>query len=86
MLATAFILPAALFVGGIFTALWVYCIVRGGKIDRENAALLAQGASSRPPATQLHYTEHCNTPLEQEHECPPSKPSSLLSPTASHAG
>ncbi len=44
MLATAFILPAALFVGGIFTALWVYCIVRGGKIDRENAALLAQGA------------------------------------------
>lgn len=44
MLATAFILPAALFVGAIFTALWIYCIVRGAKIDRDNAALWAQGA------------------------------------------
>ena len=39
MLATAFLLPAALFVGAIFTALWIYCLVRGGKIDRQNAAL-----------------------------------------------
>ena len=35
MLATAFILPTALFVGGVFTILWVYCLVRGGKIDRQ---------------------------------------------------
>lgn len=44
MLATAFILPASLFVGVIFTALWVYCIVRGSKIDRDNAILRAQAA------------------------------------------
>ena len=43
MLSTAFLLPAALFVGGIFTALWVYCLVRGSKIDRDNAALSAAG-------------------------------------------
>ncbi|MFC5338235.1 DUF4233 domain-containing protein [Leucobacter denitrificans] len=41
MLATAFILPTALFVGAVFTALWVYCIVRGGKIDRQRDTWLA---------------------------------------------
>lgn len=44
MLATAFVLPAALFVGGIFTALWVYCLVRGAKIDRDNAMIAAQAS------------------------------------------
>lgn len=44
MLATAFILPVALFVGGIFTALWVYCIIRGGKIDRQRAEWAAATA------------------------------------------
>ncbi|MGO3146877.1 MAG: DUF4233 domain-containing protein [Leucobacter sp.] len=38
MLATAFILPAALFVGGVFTILWIYCLVRGAKIDRQRDA------------------------------------------------
>lgn len=41
MLATAFILPVALVVSGLFTALWVYCIVRGGKMDREREAWFA---------------------------------------------
>ncbi len=41
MLATAFILPTALFVGAVFTALWIYCIVRGGKIDRQRNIWLA---------------------------------------------
>lgn len=38
MLATAFVLPVSLFVSVIFTALWVYCMVRGKKIDEERAA------------------------------------------------
>lgn len=38
MLATAFILPPALFVGLLFTALWVFAIVRGGSLDRSRAA------------------------------------------------
>lgn len=38
MLATAFILPVSLFVSAIFTALWIYCIVRGKKIDEQRAA------------------------------------------------
>lgn len=37
MLATAFILPPALFVGLVFTALWVFAIVRGGALDRSRA-------------------------------------------------
>lgn len=38
MLATAFILLPALFVGLVFTALWVFAIVRGGSLDRSRAA------------------------------------------------
>lgn len=42
MLATAIILPVALFVGALFTALWVYCMVKGSQIDRDRASWLAQ--------------------------------------------
>ena len=35
MLATAFILPASLLVSLLFTALWVYCMVKGAQIDRQ---------------------------------------------------
>lgn len=37
MLLTGFVLPVSLFVSAIFTALWIYCIVRGKKIDDERA-------------------------------------------------
>lgn len=42
MLLTAFLLPMALIVGLLFTALWVYCMVKGAQIDRDRAAWLAQ--------------------------------------------
>lgn len=35
MLGVGFVLPLSLFVTLLFGALWVYCIVRGGQIDRE---------------------------------------------------
>lgn len=41
MLATAFILPIAIVVGAVFTALWVYCILKGGKMDRDREAYFA---------------------------------------------
>ncbi|WP_241156206.1 DUF4233 domain-containing protein [Leucobacter chromiireducens] len=41
MLATAFILPMALIVGLLFTALWVYCMVKGSQMDRDRAAWIA---------------------------------------------
>ncbi|UBH06071.1 hypothetical protein K8P10_001582 [Leucobacter sp. Psy1] len=46
MLLTAFILPMALIVGVLFTALWVYCMVRGARIDRDRAAWMAQFEAS----------------------------------------
>lgn len=42
MLATGFIMPMALIPGVLFTALWVYCMVRGSRIDRDRAAYLAR--------------------------------------------
>ena len=42
MLLTAIILPMSLIVSLLFTALWVYCMVRGAKIDRDRAAWFAQ--------------------------------------------
>ncbi|MHA3683113.1 DUF4233 domain-containing protein [Leucobacter sp. HY1908] len=41
MLATGFLVPMAFFVGGIFTALWIFCMVKGAKIDRDRAVWLA---------------------------------------------
>lgn len=42
MLATAIVLPMALVPGLLFTALWVYCLVKGRQIDRDRAAWLVQ--------------------------------------------
>lgn len=41
MLLVAIILPMTLIVSVLFTALWVYCMVRGSRIDRDRAAWLA---------------------------------------------
>lgn len=41
MLATALILPAALFVAVLFTALWIYCMVKGSQIDRNRATWMS---------------------------------------------
>ncbi|MGW9020803.1 DUF4233 domain-containing protein [Leucobacter chromiiresistens] len=41
MLLTAFILPMSLIVSVLFSALWVYCMIRGSRIDRDRAAWLA---------------------------------------------
>lgn len=41
MLLTGIVLPVAVFVGLIFTALWTFCMVRGAKIDRDRAAWIA---------------------------------------------
>lgn len=41
MLATGFLIPMAFFVGGIFTALWIYCMIKGAQIDRDRAAWIA---------------------------------------------
>ncbi|WP_240422986.1 DUF4233 domain-containing protein [Leucobacter sp. wl10] len=42
MLATAILLPAALIVGLLFSALWIYCMVRGAQIDRDRRRWLAE--------------------------------------------
>ncbi|MBL3700314.1 DUF4233 domain-containing protein [Leucobacter luti] len=41
VLATAILLPMALIVGILFTALWVYCMVKGSQMDRDRAAWIA---------------------------------------------
>ncbi len=41
MLATGFLLPMAFLVGLLFSGLWVYCMVKGGQMDRDRAAWIA---------------------------------------------
>lgn len=38
MLLTGIVLPAAIVVGLMFGALWVYCMIKGAQIDRDRAA------------------------------------------------
>ncbi|WP_244304579.1 DUF4233 domain-containing protein [Leucobacter viscericola] len=42
MLLSAIVLPMALVVGVLFTALWVYCMVKGAQLDRQRAAWIAE--------------------------------------------
>jgi len=39
ILATAILVPLMVIVGAMFGGMWVYCMIRGAAIDRENAAL-----------------------------------------------
>lgn len=41
MLLSGIILPMALIVGVLFTALWVYCMVKGAQLDRDRANWIA---------------------------------------------
>ncbi|MBK0418022.1 DUF4233 domain-containing protein [Leucobacter sp. CSA1] len=41
MLLTGFLLPMAWIVGLLFTALWIYCMVKGAQIDRDRRAWMA---------------------------------------------
>jgi hypothetical protein len=43
MLLSAFLLPPALFVGLLFTAFWVYCMLKGAQIDHDREQWLAEG-------------------------------------------
>lgn len=45
MLLSAIVLPVALLVGIIFSALWVYCMITGARIDRDRRS----AASASPP-------------------------------------
>ena len=41
MLLTGILLPMAIIVGALFTALWIYCMVKGARIDRDREAWIA---------------------------------------------
>ena len=42
ILLSGFVLPMALIVGVIFTALWIYCMVKGAAIDRDRERYLRE--------------------------------------------
>lgn len=43
IVATGVIVPLMFVVGGLFAAMWVYCLYAGGKIDRRNAGAVESG-------------------------------------------
>lgn len=47
ILATAIAVPLMIIVGAMFVAMWVYCVIRGGRIDKERAEYLAQHSLER---------------------------------------
>lgn len=38
-----FVLVPTLFIAVVFSILWVYCVIKGGQIDRERAATMSDG-------------------------------------------
>lgn len=46
ILATGFLIPVAFVVGLLFTALWVYCMVKGSQMDRARIAWMESRSDS----------------------------------------
>jgi hypothetical protein len=50
MLATGFLVPALFIVGALFFGLWIYCMVVGGRMDRERNQSPSQSNSEQGSA------------------------------------
>ncbi|MCS5733579.1 DUF4233 domain-containing protein [Herbiconiux daphne] len=50
IVAACFLVPLLSIVAAIFIGLWVYCMVKGASIDRQNAAAAASAQAHEPPA------------------------------------
>jgi hypothetical protein len=50
ILATGVIEPFMYVVGAVFLAFWIYCYVKGGQLDRTNAARRAEWEAQHPSA------------------------------------
>jgi formate/nitrite transporter FocA (FNT family) len=42
LIALGILLPLMYFVGALFLAIWIYCVVTGRRLDRQKAAYLAE--------------------------------------------
>ncbi|PZE73603.1 DUF4233 domain-containing protein [Curtobacterium sp. MCBD17_019] len=51
ILATGFVEPFMFVVGAMFLAFWIYCFVKGGQLDRANAARAAALGEDPGPGT-----------------------------------
>ena len=49
IVAACFLVPLLSIVAAIFIGLWVYCMVKGASIDRQNAAAAASAQAHEPP-------------------------------------
>ena len=49
IILTGLLEPTMFFVGAAFTALWIYCFVKGRQVDAQKAAWLAEQASASDP-------------------------------------
>jgi hypothetical protein len=48
IIATGLIEPFMYVVGAVFLAMWIYCFVKGGQLDRANAARRAEWEAQNP--------------------------------------
>jgi hypothetical protein len=52
VIAAGLLVPAFFIVGAIFTAMWTYCMIVGGRLDRRDR-LARQAAATAPPVNDL---------------------------------
>jgi hypothetical protein len=49
LIAVGILVPLMYFIGAVFLAIWIYCFITGHRLDRRNAALLAEHLVAEQP-------------------------------------
>lgn len=57
LIATGFLLPLMFFIGAGFAAIWIFCFVAGGRLDRRNAASTTPSPTTPSSTTASNHTE-----------------------------
>lgn len=70
LIATGFLLPLMFFIGAGFAAIWIFCFIAGGRLDRRTAASATLPPTAGPPTAEPPTTQPSTPPTHTE---PPSR-------------
>jgi hypothetical protein len=66
LIVTGFLLPLMFFIGAGFAAIWIFCFVTGGRLDRRTATSATESSATESTRTESTSTEPSTLPTHTE--------------------